>query len=100
MSAIKSQSVTSQPREQRQVGGPDSGARSGSGPAASSRADRAAVKRELATATARDPRYLAVSARDRRFDGLFYTAVTSTGIYCRPICPARTPKPENVRFYP
>lgn len=34
-----------------------------------------------------------------RFDGRFYTAVTSTGIYCRPICPARTPARRNVRFY-
>jgi len=43
--------------------------------------------------------YRAVSARDARFDGRFYTAVTSTGIYCRPICPARTPTARNVRFY-
>lgn len=42
----------------------------------------------------------AVRARDPRFDGQFYTAVTSTGIYCRPSCPARTPRPENARFYP
>jgi AraC family transcriptional regulator of adaptative response / DNA-3-methyladenine glycosylase II len=45
-------------------------------------------------------RYAAVRSRDRRFDGRFYTAVTSTGIYCRPSCPARTPRPQNVRFYP
>lgn len=44
--------------------------------------------------------YRAVDSRDPRFDGWFYTAVTSTGIYCRPSCPAVTPKPENVRFYP
>ena len=37
--------------------------------------------------------------RDARFDGLFFTAVTSTGIYCRPVCPAPTPKPGNVRYY-
>ncbi|GLW96122.1 AlkA N-terminal domain-containing protein [Microtetraspora sp. NBRC 16547] len=43
--------------------------------------------------------YLAVSACDPRFDGRFYTAVTSTGIYCRPVCPARTPARKNVRFY-
>ncbi|GAA1008929.1 AraC family transcriptional regulator [Acrocarpospora pleiomorpha] len=43
--------------------------------------------------------YLAICARDARFDGRFYTAVTSTGIYCRPICPARTPARKNVRFY-
>jgi AraC family transcriptional regulator, regulatory protein of adaptative response / DNA-3-methyladenine glycosylase II len=44
--------------------------------------------------------YRAVDSRDQRFDGWFYTGVTSTGIYCRPSCPAVTPKPENVRFYP
>ncbi|MBB4705942.1 AraC family transcriptional regulator of adaptative response / DNA-3-methyladenine glycosylase II [Sphaerisporangium siamense] len=46
-----------------------------------------------------DSCYRAVSARDTRFDGRFFTAVTSTGIYCRPICPARTPARQNVRFY-
>jgi AraC family transcriptional regulator of adaptative response / DNA-3-methyladenine glycosylase II len=44
--------------------------------------------------------YRAVASRDRRFDGWFVTAVTSTNIYCRPSCPAITPKPGNVRFYP
>ncbi|WP_435839139.1 AlkA N-terminal domain-containing protein [Streptodolium elevatio] len=44
-------------------------------------------------------RYQAISSRDARFDGSFYTAVSSTGIYCRPSCPARTPKPENVSFF-
>ena len=44
-------------------------------------------------------RYRAIDARDVRFDGQFFTAVSSTGIYCRPSCPARTPKPENVFFY-
>ncbi|MDY7089275.1 MAG: AlkA N-terminal domain-containing protein [Actinomycetota bacterium] len=44
--------------------------------------------------------YRAVDSRDQRFDGWFCTAVTSTGIYCRPSCPATTPKRENVRFYP
>ncbi|HEX6498414.1 MAG TPA: AlkA N-terminal domain-containing protein [Micromonosporaceae bacterium] len=44
--------------------------------------------------------YRAVASRDSRFDGWFFTAVTSTGIYCRPSCPAITPKPENVRFFP
>ncbi len=39
-------------------------------------------------------------ARDPRFDGQFYVGVTSTGIYCRPICPVKPPKPENVRFFP
>lgn len=44
--------------------------------------------------------YRAVSARDTRFDGQFFTAVRTTGIYCRPSCPAVTPKPENVEFVP
>ncbi len=44
--------------------------------------------------------YRVVQSRDERFDGLFYTGVTSTGIYCRPSCPAITPRRENVRFYP
>lgn len=44
--------------------------------------------------------YRAVSSRDQRFDGWFIVAVTSTGIYCRPSCPARTPARANVRFYP
>ncbi|WP_194420254.1 DNA-3-methyladenine glycosylase 2 family protein [Microbacterium abyssi] len=47
-----------------------------------------------------DERYRAIDARDIRFDGQFVTAVHSTGIYCRPSCPARTPKRENVSFYP
>ncbi|HEY4279352.1 MAG TPA: AlkA N-terminal domain-containing protein [Conexibacter sp.] len=42
--------------------------------------------------------YRAVSSKDGRFDGWFVTAVTSTGIYCRPSCPAMTPKRGNVRF--
>jgi AraC family transcriptional regulator, regulatory protein of adaptative response / DNA-3-methyladenine glycosylase II len=44
--------------------------------------------------------YLAVQSRDQRFDGWFVTAVTSTGVYCRPSCPARTPYRRNVRFLP
>ena len=44
--------------------------------------------------------YAALKSRDHRFDGWFFTAVTSTRIYCRPSCPAKTPKRENVRFYP
>lgn len=44
--------------------------------------------------------YTAVQSRDPRFDGWFYTAVTSTHIYCRPSCPAHTPLRKNVRFYP
>jgi AraC family transcriptional regulator of adaptative response / DNA-3-methyladenine glycosylase II len=47
-----------------------------------------------------DTCYRAVRAREARFDGWFVTAVTTTGIYCRPSCPATTPKRGNVRFYP
>ncbi|SNS27357.1 DNA-3-methyladenine glycosylase II [Geodermatophilus pulveris] len=43
--------------------------------------------------------YRAVASRDARFDGWFVTAVATTGIYCRPSCPARTPLPGNVSFY-
>ena len=43
--------------------------------------------------------YRAVSSRDARFDGVFFIGVHTTGIYCRPSCPARTPKRENVSFY-
>ncbi|MGD3110053.1 AlkA N-terminal domain-containing protein [Streptomyces sp. YGL11-2] len=42
----------------------------------------------------------AVQSKDARFDGWFYTAVLTTGIYCRPSCPVVPPKPENMRFYP
>ena len=44
--------------------------------------------------------YRALQTRDPRFDGRLFVGVTSTGIYCRPICPARTPKRENCRFFP
>jgi len=44
--------------------------------------------------------YAIISARDSRYDGRFFTAVKTTGIYCRPICPARLPKRDNVIFYP
>lgn len=42
----------------------------------------------------------AIASRDARFDGQFFTAVRTTGIYCRPSCPALTPKPHNVEFHP
>ena len=47
-----------------------------------------------------DACYRAVKLRDARFDGRFFTAVKTTGIYCRPVCPARTPKSRNVTFFP
>lgn len=46
-----------------------------------------------------DDRWTAFAERDSRYDGRFFVGVTSTGIYCRPSCPARRPKPENVRFF-
>ncbi|HEY1504868.1 MAG TPA: AlkA N-terminal domain-containing protein [Stellaceae bacterium] len=47
-----------------------------------------------------DACYRAVAQRDPRFDGRFLTGVKTTGVYCRPICPARTPHKENVTFFP
>ena len=44
--------------------------------------------------------YRVAQSRDERFDGWFYIAVRTTGIYCRPSCPAMTPKRSNVDFYP
>jgi AraC family transcriptional regulator of adaptative response / DNA-3-methyladenine glycosylase II len=44
--------------------------------------------------------YRALRTRDRRFDGRFFVAVRSTGVFCRPVCPARTPRRENCRFVP
>ncbi len=46
-----------------------------------------------------DTCYRIISARDARFDGRFFTAVTTTGIYCRPVCPARVPDRKNVKFF-
>ena len=46
-----------------------------------------------------DAAYLALKSHDPRFDGLFFVGVTSTGIYCRPICPAKTPQLKNCRFF-
>ncbi|MGA5273371.1 AlkA N-terminal domain-containing protein [Streptomyces cellulosae] len=50
--------------------------------------------------TDEDSRYEAVRSRDARFDGVFFFAVETTGIYCRPSCPAVTPKRAHVRFFP
>ena len=47
-----------------------------------------------------EQRYQAAVSKDARFDGVFFTAVRTTGIYCRPSCPAITPKRANVTFYP
>jgi AraC family transcriptional regulator, regulatory protein of adaptative response / DNA-3-methyladenine glycosylase II len=43
--------------------------------------------------------YSALTARDSRFDGVFFVGVTSTDVYCRPICPVKTPKEANCRFF-
>src|ERR1700733_11972248 len=47
----------------------------------------------------RESCYRALQSRDARFDGLIFVGVSSTGIYCRPVCPARTPKFQNCRFF-
>src|SRR5271169_1971136 len=46
-----------------------------------------------------EQQYQAAISKDARFDGVFFIAVSSTGIYCRPSCPAITPKRENMRYY-
>ena len=54
---------------------------------------------KLAAMTTSDPRWAAVVARDTAADGSFFYAVKTTGVYCRPSCAARVPRPENVAFY-
>lgn len=54
---------------------------------------------KLSERTRSDPRWAAVVGRDRSADGRFFYAVESTGVYCRPSCGARTPRPENVGFF-
>lgn len=54
----------------------------------------------ISAASLADPRWAAVIGRDSGADGQFVYAVRTTGIYCRPGCPSRHPKPENVAFYP
>ncbi len=49
--------------------------------------------------TAQDPRWTAITARDRAFDGQFYYSVRTTGVYCRPSCGARLANPKNVAFH-
>lgn len=53
----------------------------------------------LAAATVSDPRWAAVTARDPRADGTFLYSVRTTGVYCRPSCPSRAARPENVEFH-
>ena len=67
-----------------------------SDPAADRAADRTAGR---AAATLADPRWASVRSRDAAADGRFIFAVRSTGVYCRPSCGARQPRPENVEFF-
>ena len=59
----------------------------------------AADKTSRAAAISGDPRWADVLARNAAADGRFYYSVRTTGVYCRPSCGARTPRPENLRFY-
>jgi AraC family transcriptional regulator of adaptative response / DNA-3-methyladenine glycosylase II len=68
----------------------------------SEKRDSAAAERERIPGMElpdREVCYRALKSRDRRFDGLLFVGITSTGIYCRPICPARSAKFENCRFF-
>src|SRR5689334_389236 len=56
-------------------------------------------REESAAAITRDPRWSALLARDSKADGTFFYSVRSTGVYCRPSCAARPPRPANVRFH-
>ncbi len=58
------------------------------------------ISPQLALPLDADACYRAASGRDARWDGRIYLGVTSTGIYCRPSCPARKPRQENCRFFP
>ncbi len=57
------------------------------------------MNKTRAAAVLRDPRWAAVAARDRQADGRFFYSVKTTGVYCRPSCPSRRARPENVAFY-
>lgn len=57
------------------------------------------TKAAQAAATQADPRWAAVAARSAAADGSFWYSVQTTGVYCRPSCAARAPRPENVRFH-
>ena len=55
---------------------------------------------EFANAANNDPRWISIVGRDLSADGTFYYSVKSTGVYCRPSCPSRLARPENVHFHP
>ena len=57
------------------------------------------LKERNATVLTDEDAWVVITARDRRFDGAFVYAVETTGIYCRPSCPVRRPRRENVVFY-
>ncbi|MGP0593997.1 bifunctional DNA-binding transcriptional regulator/O6-methylguanine-DNA methyltransferase Ada [Nitrospira sp. T9] len=58
-----------------------------------------ANQEKCSVTTRHDPRWQTVVSRDSTADGTFYYSVTTTGVYCRPSCPSRVPRPENVRFH-
>ena len=61
--------------------------------------DKQTPTRRRAAATSSDPRWRALVARDAQADGTFFYSVRTTGVYCRPSCAARPPRPENVAFH-
>lgn len=63
------------------------------------RASRRVASSRSVTEVAPDPRYLVLVARDARFDGRLFVGVTSTGVYCRPVCRVRTPAERRCRFF-
>ena len=60
---------------------------------------KAVSAHDRATKILNDPRWAALLARDAAADGVFFYSVKTTGVYCRPTCAARTPRPENVEFH-
>src|SRR5712672_2978478 len=54
---------------------------------------------ELVSATESDPRWISVATRSAAADGSFFYSVKTTGVYCRPSCPSRRARPENVSFH-
>lgn len=62
-------------------------------------AGRTIARMDSPDQTDEDARYRALCSHDARFDGRFFVGVTSTGIYCRPVCRVRTPRRENCRFF-
>jgi AraC family transcriptional regulator of adaptative response / DNA-3-methyladenine glycosylase II len=61
--------------------------------------DSITSKQSISPALDRDSCYRALVARDSRFDGAFFTGVNTTGIYCRPVCPAKTPRESSCTFF-